>query len=81
MKLTKVSIEKISNRQATLKLALELGFSELWVNKLIQANKENGPLTTAKALRVIKEETGLDYSEILEEDNEVVSDSKDSNNF
>lgn len=66
MKLTKICIETIQGkRDLILKLALELGFSELWVNKLLDANKENGPLTTAKALQLIRESTGLLDQEIL----------------
>ncbi len=68
MKLTQNAIDKISTRNVMLSLALALGFTELWIGKLIAANKENGPLTTAKSLQVIRKETGLGDSEILEED-------------
>lgn len=66
MKLTAKAITAISNRGSMLALALALGFTEVWIVKLIEANKENGPLTTAKALQVIKSESGLNESEILE---------------
>jgi hypothetical protein len=67
MKLTTKAIELINNRPVILGLAEALDFSELWINKLIEANKDNGPLTTAKALQVIREKTQLPDSEILEE--------------
>jgi len=67
MKLTEKAIEAISKRDTVLKLALALGFTEVWIDRLIRKNKENGTLTTLKALQVIGEETGLDQSEILEE--------------
>jgi hypothetical protein len=67
MKLTEQAINGINNRKSILALALALGFKEQWTTRIVQTNKENGPLTTAKALQVIKEETGLEYSQILEE--------------
>lgn len=67
MKLTTKAIKALT-RPVRLKLALALGFSELWIDKSVQKNKDNGPLTTAKALQVIREETGLLDNEILKED-------------
>lgn len=66
MKLTAKAIEALT-REVRLRLVLKLDFSELWVNKLVEANKDNGPLTTAAALAVIREETGLTDNDILEE--------------
>lgn len=66
MKLTKQAISRI-DRAAILQLCLALDFSELWVTKLVEQNKDNGPLTTAKAVQVIQEKTGLSDSEVLEE--------------
>lgn len=71
MKLTNKAKEAITNRASVLKLALALDFSELWIDKLIEANKNNGPLTTAKALQIIQEETGLTQDDILEESQEL----------
>lgn len=68
MKLTQKALDSINNRATILALALGLDFTELWVNKLIEANKENSALTTAKAISIIKEKTGLDDQEILEEE-------------
>lgn len=67
MKITKKALSKINNQTARLRIALALGFSETWVRGLIDKNKDNGPLTTAAALQVIREETGLVDSEILME--------------
>lgn len=72
MKLSNLCISKIqSDRAKIMALALGLNFTELWINKLLDANKNNGPLTTAKSLQVIKEQTDLTDLEILEEVPEV----------
>lgn len=49
-------------------LALALSFTDLWVARCIEANKDNGPLTTMKAIQVIKRSTGLSEKQILEEE-------------
>ncbi len=67
MKLSNIALEQISERKVILKLALALDFTEQWMRRVIENNKDNGPLTTAKALQVIKLETGLTDKEILEE--------------
>lgn len=68
MKLKQQIIDRLqANRLFRLKVAVELDFSELWIDKLIVANKDNGPLTTAQALKVIKLETGLSDLDVLEE--------------
>lgn len=51
-------------------LALDLFFTERWVLKCIEENKDNGPLTTVKAVERIKKETGLKQSQILVEGQE-----------
>lgn len=69
MKLTNIFRNKLLsdvNLRATL--AAELNFSPVWMDRLIVVNKSNGPLTTAKALQVYKQETGLTDVEILEEE-------------
>lgn len=68
MKITAEVLDKINTLQARLKLASELNFSETWIRSLLANNKDNGPLTTSAALRVIREETGLNDAEILEEE-------------
>lgn len=66
MKLTKIALEAIDQQNIRLKLALALGFTEAWVIKLIANNKDNGPLTTALALQIIEQETGMNQEDILE---------------
>jgi hypothetical protein len=66
MKLTANAIAAINKNPIRLKLAQELRFTETWIRKLIKSNKENGDLTTATALKVIREETGLPDTDILE---------------
>lgn len=66
MKLTKRAIKSFT-RPLKLELALALGFSEVWIDKLVKNNKDNGPLTTAKSLQIIQEVTGLNQLDILEE--------------
>lgn len=66
MKLSNAAITAISDRKTLLALALALSFSEQWMRRVIEANKENGPLTTAMAIQTIKAETGLEDSQILE---------------
>jgi hypothetical protein len=66
MKLSNAAIERISERRILLLLALALDISEQWMRRVIEANKDNGPLTTAMALKVIAEQTGLKQEDILE---------------
>jgi hypothetical protein len=66
MKLTQRAKESLT-RPMRLELCLALGFSEVWINKLIENNKDNGPLTTAKAVMIIQGATGLETDQILEE--------------
>lgn len=66
MKLSKKAIKKI-NRQTRQKLAIALGFSEYWVGRLVEKNKNNGPLVTPPAISVLREETELEDKDILEE--------------
>ena len=73
MKLSKAAIEQISDRKVLLQIALSLDFSEQWMRRVIENNKDNGPLTTALALRVIREETGLTDEQILEEGEQVAT--------
>lgn len=69
MKITRHGLDELArSTKAKTRLAYELGKSvhtvELWIKK----NKVNGPLTSAGALQVIKEELEVSDSEILEED-------------
>ena len=58
----------LDSGELSLELAMALNFTQTWIRELARNNKENGPLTTAKALQVIGKETGLANDEILEED-------------
>lgn len=73
MKLTQKAIAALSIRSVRLALALGLGFTELWINKVVEANKVNGPLTLEASLRIITQETGLTREEILEEEKVMVA--------
>ena len=66
MKLSKKAVRKISNPHAIGQLMIGLEFTELWIKRLIDQNKINGPLTTYRALEIIKQETGLSDDEILQ---------------
>ena len=68
MVLTNKALELINDKTVRLQLALKLKCTEQWIIKLIDANKENGPLTTHSALAVIKEHTKLKSdNQILQE--------------
>ena len=68
MRIQEQALSKI-NSSVRLKtvLALELSKSVATVSRWISDNTDNNPLTTAKALQLIREETGLEDSQILEE--------------
>jgi hypothetical protein len=65
MVLTKQALDAIDRTEIRLRLAMALGFTEQWIIKSISQNKNNGILTTAKALEVITECTKMKQSEIL----------------
>jgi hypothetical protein len=50
------------------KIALALNCTERWVLKCIQENKDNGPLTKIAAFEVIRQDTKLSDSQLLEAD-------------
>ena len=61
--LTAIHIPHIRN-----KLATALNCTDQTIMRHIKENFSNGLLTTAKALQIIREETGLTDIEILEEE-------------
>jgi hypothetical protein len=65
MKLTKKALKKLTGQRTLSRLALALETSEMSVRRYIKSNHPN--LTRASALQVIREETGLSDSEILEQ--------------
>lgn len=71
MKLTHLAILAVrGSKDIVPKLAAALKVSRPTVYRLIKENHEN--LTKAAALRVIREETGMEDSQILEESDEPV---------
>jgi predicted transcriptional regulator len=67
MKLSKAAITAITDERRTIQaIAFELDFTEQWTRRIIDANKDNGPLTTLAALEIIRKETGLSDDQILE---------------
>ena len=66
MKIAKSVIPLLNSPKVRFALALALGFTEQWINKVIDRNKVNGPLTTVTALKIIREELNLTDEEILE---------------
>lgn len=71
MKLSKKALSAITPK-TRLKLALGLDCTEQWMIQLLDKNKENGPLTTATALQIIRQETGLRDDQILTKETEIV---------
>lgn len=72
MKLSQKALQKL-DRAKRFQVALALGFSEQWINKLFDTNKPNGPLTTISAINAIREATGLKDAEILEDSEPIKS--------
>lgn len=66
MRLSKKAIEKIDTMAFRPLLQREFECSEMSVRRWLTDNKHNGPLTTAGALKVIRENTGLTDADILE---------------
>lgn len=74
MKLSKLAIIVCrGSKDVKDNLSEALGASKSSIYRLIDENKENGPLTTASALRVIREESGLGDDQLLEEIKESVA--------
>lgn len=73
MKLTQTVVEIIGAKKdrnaRAIRQALELAlnFTAYWVEVCIRQNKDNGPLTTVKAVQILKKSLGLSEKEILEE--------------
>jgi len=75
MKLSNAALEMITDKRKTLlALALALDISEQWMRRVVENNKSNGPLTTVTALGIIRQETGLNDSEILVDSETIVED-------
>lgn len=70
MRLSKTAVLALRGhtKQRKAQIASKLDMSVNTLYRLINENQDNGDLTKVKALQVISEETGLEQSQILEED-------------
>lgn len=78
MKLTEQAIQLLEGTERKAKalrtmLALQLNFTERWIQKCIHENKDNGPLTTLAALKVLKQETGLTEEQLFAEPEKAIA--------
>lgn len=72
MKITQTALATIKeNIRLRTRLALELSKSPATIDRWISINESNGDLTTIKALQVIREETGLEDADIIEESDRI----------
>ncbi len=67
MRLSQIALQKINTGQVRLRLAMQFDCTERWISQLIKENLNDGDLTKASALQIIREQTGLSDGEILEE--------------
>ena len=65
---TKAILAFKGNSRLKNRIALEMDKSVYTVDRWLSENEDNGFLTTAKSIQVIKEELGLTDDEILEEE-------------
>lgn len=66
MKLTQKALDKIRNPKIRALLVIALGVTDQSIMNYIKSNSDE--LTKSAALKVIREETGLDDSQILIEE-------------
>lgn len=71
MKLTQIAIDAITVRTKN-RIALDMDCSVPTVDRWIKENEDNGDLTKARIVEIIREETNLKNSQILEEVKEPV---------
>lgn len=64
MKLSNLAVTMLT-AQTKMKIALALEKDYTTVIRWVKSNYKNSPLTTAAALNIIKEETGLSTDQIL----------------
>lgn len=70
MRLSATALQKINTTQVRLRLAMQFDCTERWISQLIKENNNDGDLTKASAMQIIREQTGLTDSEILEDEKE-----------
>ena len=69
MRLSKIAILAINgSKDCKRRLSEEMKVSSNTLWRWITENENNGDLTKAKSIQIIREETGLEDSQILEED-------------
>ncbi len=66
MRLTEKAIQAIAEKNITGKIMDELKVSPSSIYRIIKENKSNGPLTSAGALSLIRQETALTDDVLLE---------------
>lgn len=66
MKLTQKALSKIKDPKVRARLVIALGVTDQSIMNYIKSNSDE--LTKAAALKVIREETGMDDSQILIEE-------------
>jgi uncharacterized protein YacL (UPF0231 family) len=67
MRLSQIALQKINTGQVRLRLAMQFDCTERWISQLIKENLNDGDLTKASALEIIRTQTGLTDTEILEQ--------------
>lgn len=67
MRLSQKALQLINTSKVRLRLAMQFDCTERWISQLIKENQQDGDLTKASALNIIREHTGLSDDEILEE--------------
>ena len=70
MKLTNKAIRRIDHA-TVMAIGSDLQMSERWVKSLIAQNKPNGPLTTYRAVEILRERIGLPVTEILVDERKI----------
>lgn len=68
MRLSATALQKINTTQVRLRLAMQFDCTERWISQLIKENQNDGDLTKASAMQIIREQTGLTDQEILVEE-------------
>lgn len=68
MKVKQTILDQINNVASRRRISTKLDIGDQMLYKHIKTNADDGPLTKMKAIICISEETGVDVSEILEDE-------------
>lgn len=68
MKIKSEILAKVNNPQSRTKIATDLGVGEQTIAYQMRVNADDGRLTKMDALKAIAKESGVDVSEILEQE-------------